>query len=207
MDHVPIRRLIDCAYSFSGTCDADYNKELEHYDSVRRGFAERPGVYRAVWAGDTLDLDPQLDTDVIAPPRSFFHEPHPEQRPEKNPAAHYLLNTNSLMLRIRHGDVVFLLPGDIEKEDQVRFLLPSVAPEMLACDVLVAPGHGLHSAPEFAEVTRPDVTIASLFPEWMGGCTARTVFADIGSDVYVTGLNGTVRVVSDGTTWEVAAER
>jgi len=207
MDHVPVRQLIDCAYAFTGDCDAHYNEELSHYEALRRHFEDRPGAYRAVWAGDALDLDPKLKVDVIAPPRSFFEEPHPEQRPEKNPAAHYLLNSNSLMLRIQHGRVVFLLPGDIEKEDQVRFLLPSVSPETLKCDVLVAPGHGLHSAPEFAQAARPKVTVASLFPEWLGSCSARTVFAEVGSEVYVTGVNGDVRVESDGESWRVTSER
>lgn len=207
MDHVPIRWLVDCGYAFAGTCDAHYNEELHHYETLRRRLAERPGAYRAVWAGDILELDDQLRVDVIAPPRSFFEEPHPERRPQNNPAAHYLLNTNSVMLRIQHGRVVFLLPGDIEKEDQVRFLLPSVSPESLRCHVLVAPGHGLHSAPEFAEATRPEVTVVSLFNEWMGACTARTVFAEVGSEVYVTGLNGDIRVVSDGESWQVSTER
>jgi len=48
VDNVPIRRLIDCGYSFDGTCDAHYRKELQHYESLRRCFAERRGAYRAV---------------------------------------------------------------------------------------------------------------------------------------------------------------
>ena len=141
---------------------------------------------------------------MIAPPKAFFREDRPQDRPLDNPAAHYLLNANSLMLRIRHGAVVFLLPGDIELEDQRRHLLASVPRERLACDVLVAPAHGLDSAPELADAARPRLTIASCHAQWAEACTARQVFAAHGGQVYVTGLHGSVSVTSDGERWEVA---
>lgn len=202
-DQVPITRLVDTGYDFTGPRDDHYNTELADYDRLREGFRARPEAYQAVTAGDTLDLGPGLTVDVIAPPAAFFHEPQPENRPERNPAAHYLLNTNSLMLRIRHGELVFLLPGDIEKDDQRRFLLPSVPPGSLKCDVLVAPGHGLHTAPDFARATRPRLTLASIFARWANACTAREGFAAVGSKVLVTGLHGDLQVVSDGQSFEV----
>ena len=64
-------------------------------------------------------------------PEGFFTEAHPERRPKSDPPADYLVNANSLGIRIKHGEVVFLLPGDIQKEDQVQSLLPSIAAEKL----------------------------------------------------------------------------
>ncbi|MEN6642493.1 MAG: MBL fold metallo-hydrolase [Armatimonadia bacterium] len=204
VDRVPIGRLIDNGYAYGGPRDAHYDKELADYEAIREEFRRR-GQYQAVVAGDSLELDEALEVEVIAPPAEFFEEPHPENRPEKNPGAHYMLNSNSLMLRITHGDVVFLLPGDIEKEDQSRYLLPSVPEGKLRCDVLVAPGHGLHTAEDFVAATQPKVTVVSLFERWLGACSAREGFASVGSEVYVTGVNGDVRVVSDGERWEVEA--
>ncbi|MEN6304230.1 MAG: MBL fold metallo-hydrolase [Armatimonadia bacterium] len=202
VDRVPIGRLIDNGYAYGGPRDAHYDKELADYEAIREEFRRR-GQYQAVVAGDSLELDEALEVEVIAPPAEFFEEPHPELRPEKNPGAHYMLNSNSLMLRITHGDVVFLLPGDIEKEDQSRYLLPSVPEGKLRCDVLVAPGHGLHTADDFVAATQPKVTVVSLFERWLGACSAREGFASVGSEVYVTGADGDVTVVSDGQGWKV----
>jgi len=206
-DSFPIKKLFDCGYQFAGQSDANYTAELAHYDKLRERFKQRLGAYQAAHAGDKLQLDERLDIEVIAPPKEFFREPHPEKRPKNDPAAHYLLNANSLMLRIRHGQIVFLLPGDIELEDQVKNLLPSVPREKLKCDILIAPGHGLHSAPEFADAARPLVTVASVFTRWAKNCSARRVFGAVGSKVYVTGLHGNVQVVSDGQRHEVTTER
>ena len=115
-DRIPIGKLIDSGYEFPGASDAHYNAELAAYARLRGQFRRR-GAYQAAHAGDRLDLDPALEVEVLAPPAEFFAEEHPEDRPENDPAAHYMLNANSLMLRIRHGRVVLLLPGDIELED------------------------------------------------------------------------------------------
>jgi beta-lactamase superfamily II metal-dependent hydrolase len=100
-----------------------------------------------------------------------------------------------------------LLPGDIQAEDQVLALLPSLPAEKLKCDVLIAPGHGLHAPRQFAEATRPQVTLCSVFPRYARGLSARKVFAAVGSKVYVTGLHGWLRVTSNGKSYQVATER
>jgi competence protein ComEC len=206
-DHVPIARLYDSGYSFSCESPAHYTKELGDYDAMRERFRSKPGAYRAVHAGDRLHLDERLAVEVVAPPKEFFSEPHPDQRPKSDPPAHYLVNANPLGVRIKHGAVVFLLPGDIQKEDQVRSLLPSVAPGALRCQVLIAPAHGIHAAPEFAEAARPEVTIASAPPRYARSSPAPKVYGGVGSRVFLTGLNGRVTVVSDGTSYRVLAER
>jgi len=209
LDHLPPAQLVDCGYVFEGDIDAHYARELADYADLRERFRRQGGDYRAVQAGDRLDIDPALDVEVIAPPSGFFCEQRPENRPPNDPPAHYLLNANSVMLRIRHGRLVFLLPGDIEHEDQVRYLLPSVPADKLGCDVLVAPGHGLHAAPEFADAAQPKVTIASCFRRWSapGACKARKVFAERGSEVFVTGLHGDVTVTSDGERFQVTTRK
>jgi competence protein ComEC len=203
VDRVPIKRLVDSGYDYAGPRDAGYGRELADYAVLQEMFRRNRGSYQSAISGDTLELDTDLDVEVFAPPVGYFHEPDPDGRPAENPAAHYMLNTNSLMLRIRHKNVVFLLPGDIERDDQSRFLVPSVPPEKLKCDVLIAPGHGLHTAPEFAAAVSPELTLVSLFERWCGSCTAREGFAAVGSRVLVTGLDGTCQVTSDGNSYEV----
>ena len=201
----PIKRLYDSGYIFPGQASVDYTGELGHYTKLRAQFKQR-GAYQEAHTGDKLRWDDQLDIEVISPPKEFFSEPHPERRPKADPPAHYLVNANSLGLRIRHGQVVFLLPGDIQAEDQKQSLLPSLPPGKLKCDILIAPGHGLHAIPEFAEATRPAAVIASVFPRYAKGLPAWKVYGAVGAKVYCTGIHGRITVVSDGERWTVAAE-
>ncbi len=206
-DHVPVARLYDSGYRFRGESSAAYAEELAAYDRLRDKIKARPGAYVEAHTSDRLDLDPQLEVEVTAPPKGFFAEPHPERRPKSDPPAHYLVNANSLGIRIRHGDVVFLLPGDIQKEDQLQSLLPSIAAEKLRCQILVAPGHGIHAVPEFAAAAHPEVTIASVFPRYAKGIPAPKVYGALGSRVFVTGLHGRVTVTSDGKSYKLDVER
>lgn len=207
VDNMPIHKLIDPGYKFAGQSDLNYETELGLYEKIREQFRKKDGAYLEAHAGDKLMLDEGLDVEVLAPPKEYFVELHPERRPSKDPAAHYQLNSNALILRIAHGQVVFILGGDIELEDQVKQLLPMVPKGKLKCNVLIAPGHGLHSAPEFAEATRPEVTVASIFERWGRSCTARKVYGDVGSKVYVTGLHGNVRIESDGVNYRVDVQK
>lgn len=206
-EHVPIARLYDAGYRFQGESPPNYTRELADYEGIRERFKAKASGYVEAHTGDRLDLDDRLEVEVIAPPKTFFDEAHPERRPRSDPPAHYLVNANSLGVRIVHGKVSFLLPGDIQKEDQVRSLLPSVAPEKLRCQVLIAPGHGIHAAPEFAEAARPEVTIASAPPRYARTIPAPRVFGAVGSRVLVTGTQGRVTIVSDGTSYTVKTER
>lgn len=205
-DHFPIKKLVDSGYVFGGEANADYNGELGSYNKLRDSFKAR-GAYLEAHTGDPLALDDQLAVEVIAPPKEFFTKPYPELRAANDPPAHYLVNANSLGLRITHGKTVFLLPGDIQAEDQVLALLPSLPAEKFKCHVLVAPGHGLHSPRQFAEATRPEVTLCSVFPRYAGGLSARKIFAAVGSRVCVTGLHGQLQAVSDGERHTVTTER
>ena len=207
VDHFPIRKLYDTGYEMPGRASGDYSGELGHYANLRQPFKQRPGAHQLARAGDKLDWDKQLDVEVLAPPKEFFHERHPESRPKNDPPAHYLLNANAMILRIQHGKVVFVLGGDIEAEDQRLSLLPSLPPGKLKCDVLVAPGHGIHAIPEFAEATRPKVAVASLFARWAKGIPAWKVYGAVGAKVYVTGVHGNVEFVSDGENFTTKAER
>jgi len=207
VDHFPIRKLYDPGYEMPGRTSGDYGGELGHYAKLRRQFKQRPGAYQEAHTGDKLAWDDRLDVEVLAPPKGFFHERHPEKRPKNDPPAHYLLNANAMILRIQHGKVVFVLGGDIEAEDQKLSLLPSLPPGKLKCDVLIAPGHGIHAIPEFAEATRPKVAVASLFARWAKGIPAWKVYGAVGAKVYVTGVHGNIEIVSDGESFTTKAQR
>lgn len=204
-EHAKIGKLIDSGYVFSGAADGAYSSELGDYTRVREAFKKR-GAYLEAHSGEVLALDPALKVEVLAPPKAFFTEALTDQRAKNDPPAHYLVNANSLGIRIQHGDVVFYLPGDIQSEDINHSLLKSVDLAKLKCQVLIAPGHGLHCTQEFAEATRPEVSIASVFPRYAKGLKSTPIFKAVGAKTYITGLQGQIQVVSDGKTYHVTAE-
>ena len=203
-EHVPIGQLIDSGYRFSGQMGKSYRRELGDYERLRERFRKQRKYCKAT-AGAKLRIDPQLDVEVLAPPESYFGDPVPENRPSNDPPAHYLVNANSLVLRIRHGEVVFLLPGDIQRLDQEHSLLPFVAAQRLRCDVLVAPGHGLHVTERFAQRTRPKLVLVSVLERYARGIEARRRFEPLGARVMVTSIDGLITVRSDGRRWSVQA--
>jgi competence protein ComEC len=204
-NNFPIRELIDSGYEFPGESNASYSTELRHYSRLRAEFQQR-GNYRAAHAGDSLALDDQLKVEVFAPPKSFFANPHGAVRAPNDGPAHYLVNANSLGIRIQHGKVVFYLPGDIQSEDIDRSLLPFVDPAKIRCNVLIAPGHGIHGSAKFAQTTRPEISIASVFPRYARGLKSTPELKAVGAKTYITGIDGWVRVTSDGTDYRVEAE-
>lgn len=205
-DNVPIKKLIDSGYVFPGAADQQYTGELGHYDQVRDEFKAK-GLHQAAHTGDMLELDPELKVEVIAPPKTFFTDPLPGVRPPNDPPAHYLVNSNSLGIRIQHGDVIFYLPGDIQTEDIDMSLLPSVDHAKLKCHVLIAPGHGIHCSKAFAEATRPEVSVASVFERYARGLKSTPMLRAVGAKTYITGLHGRVQIVSDGKSYVVSTER
>lgn len=204
-DNFPIKQLIDSGYEFPGASSPTYSTELRHYTRIRAEFQQR-GTYLAAHTGDKLTLDDGLSVEVLAPPKDFFANPEGAVRAPNDPPAHYLVNSNSLGIRIQHGDVVFYLPGDIQSEDIDLSLLPSSDLAKLKCHVLIAPGHGIHGTKAFAEATRPEVSIASVFPRYARGLKSTPLLKAVGAKVFITGIHGQVQVVSDGKTYEVTAE-
>lgn len=122
-DHFPIRKLYDSGYEFPEATSEAWQEELGDYAKLRKKFKDR-GAYQEVHSGDHLMWDKNLDVEVLAPPKGYFGEHQLESSETLDPPAHYLVNANSVELRIRHDNVVFLFPGDIEKEHQERSLLP-----------------------------------------------------------------------------------
>lgn len=207
VDNFPIRKLYDPGYEMPGHAADNFRGELGLYAKLREPFKQRPGAYQVAHAGDKLDWDRQLDVEVLAPPREFFRDQPSVERAKNDSAAHHLVNANAMILRIRHGKVVFLLAGDIQEGDWKLSLMPSLPPGKLKCDVLILPAHGLHSIPEEAQATRPAVAVGSVFPRYAKGSPAPRVYRAIGAQVYLTGLDGDVEIVSDGEHFTVTTQR
>ena len=208
IDHFPILRLWDTGYTLPGITEDNNKGELGLYAKLRDQYRQRfPNAYQTVCAGDKLNWDEQLEVEILSPPKEFFDVLHSETRPKNDGVTHHLLNANAIALRIRHGNVVFFIVGDIQEDYLKERLWPMLPPEKKKCDVCILPSHGIHSIREEAEATRPTVAVGSVWLPWAQSIPAWKVYQAVGSTVYVAGVNGHVEITSDGEKITVRTER
>jgi competence protein ComEC len=192
MEHYRINRLVDAGYDEIGGI------ELLSYRKLRAQYVAGGGKSVIVKLGAKLSLDPELDVEVLWPPKGL-HRPDPKRKDEA------LYNSNSIVLRVRHGSIVYLFPGD---NHGIAGLGKFVAPEKLKCDLLVAPHHGLNSHAGMAAATKPRFVIVPSLQEYLNPLIrpyelTKTAFEASGSTVYATWVHGTITAVSDGRTLRV----
>lgn len=171
------------------------------YVKFKASVVERGVLCRTVHAGDVLRWDDALDVEVLAPPRAGVPSTDDEA-----------LNDNSIVLRIRYGENVFLLPGDIEKGGR-ESLLASVPAERLRSTVLVAPHHGFMEGHSFIKAVHPRFVVVSCLADYPDkkirspGKHVTDLFRPLGTPVYVTAWDGNVEFESDGTACTVRTAR
>ena len=158
-------------------------------DLLRRVKATARGVgaaWRTLQAGDALRIG---DVQVIA-----WHPPAPDWERQR------VRNDDSLVFEIRHGDVSFVLPGDIGAEVEAR--LAAVMPPSPR-RVLKVPHHGsrMSSSEAFLAALDPAVAVVSAGRDNRFGHPDPAVvrrYETSGALVLRTGRVGAVEVCSDG---------
>ena len=104
---------------------------------------ERKGVpYKAVRAGQMFRLDDGISIEVLAPEDPLLTGTRSD------------LNSNSVIMRLQHKKVCFLLMGDAELETEHRVMERGLEP----CEVLKVAHHGSRyaSSKKFLEVVQPE---------------------------------------------------
>lgn len=141
---------------------------------------------RTLAAGDALDMP----VTVLHPPAAW---PAPS------------LNDASLVLRVRYGDVAFLLTGDAEAAAEGRMLADDVP---LRAAVLKVPHHGSRtsSGARFVEAVSPDVAVISVGADnryRLPNAEVEARYRARGTCVLRTDRCGAVTVETDGRTLRV----
>ena len=118
-------------------------------------------------------------------------------------------NDTSLVVRIDYGQTSFLLTGDME-QDAEDDLVASGAP--VDVDVLQVGHHGSETSTGyvFLNAVLPEVGVISVGTGNSYGHPSEAALSrlrDAGVDVWRTDLAGTVRILSDGVNYTVAADR
>ncbi|MCS7225241.1 MAG: MBL fold metallo-hydrolase [Armatimonadetes bacterium] len=143
-----------------------------------------------------LDSNRGLYADVVFPERKPFFLPREQE-----------VNEASAVLRIVYGKVRVLLTGDAGKKAQGCLLAKG---ENLRADILDVPHHGSrHNLEDFLRAVQPRVAVISASGRTPNGPPDEKVVAflkNIGSQVWITGLMGTLVVRTDGERVKLNAE-
>jgi competence protein ComEC len=146
--------------------------------------------------GGTLDMGPEVTAEILWPVEPLMMDGSEESR-----------NNNSIVIRITHGDVAFLITGDIEAKAE-EALVDADDDEQLQADVMVVPHHGSNtsSTAPFLDAINPTVAIIPVgldnqYDHPRDEVIQRLRFRSI--RIYRTDLDGTVEVRSNGDEYQV----
>ncbi len=150
----------------------------------------------AAQAGGAILLDGGVRVDVLAPRQPWLEGTRDDA------------NDNSVVLRVSHGSVHVLLPGDLDAEGVARLLHDARAiGRSLGAQVLVLPHHGrrVERTAELLDAAAPAWAIASC--DWQADryldADARARIAQCGARLLRTDEDGSITVTTDGSTVHV----
>lgn len=173
--------------------DAGYPSTSAMYKEMLTTIDEQDYRYSTPTRGETIDLDPAVRIEVLAPDGRNAGEIH----------------DNMLVLRLSYGRTSFLLTGDMSAGLERELVLTGATVEST---VLKVAHHGSRSSSTTTLLRAVDPKIAVISVGGgnpYGHPTGEVLLrlAAVGSTVYQTGQSGTVTVSSDGTRVAVATER
>ena len=186
---IPITRVIHSGHNYSS----------ELFAETLALMAAQGVGHHVVMAGDTLELDPSVHLQVLAPAAT----PHPDED----------ANHGSVVLRVAFGDTSVLLMGDAEAETEAD--LVTHYGDLLASDVVKVGHHGSRtsSTPPFVERVARDgtslavVSVARRNVYGLPNAEALSAWESAGAAVLQTWAEGAVWLRSDGHAVERVAWR
>jgi len=146
-------------------------------------------------AGVEIPFDPDVQLEVLGP--------------SVDAIAGDDMNNASIVLRLTYGEISVLLTGDAETEEEAWMIAQGSA---LDAQILKVSHHGSNTASSaaFLDRVRPEVALISCSADNQYGHPHREILdrlSDYGADVYRTDQDGTIEVITDGTTYWVQTER
>jgi len=182
--NIEVGEVIDCGIPHTTQTYQTYTNEV----------ARRKIPLTVAEGGEILDWGDGVRAQILAP------QGPPAQR------SHMNLNNSSVVIRLEHDDVSFLLTGDCEHEEE-DVILSSGA--FIKSDILKAGHHGSRTAsgPSFYFLADPEAVIISAgkrnkfshpHPEPL------KLFEETGTRIYRTDHSGTIVITSDGKDYTVS---
>ncbi len=182
LQEIPVKEVLD-----SGI--AQPTKTYEFFLAL---IDEKNIPYTVAEAGQTIDLGSGVRVEVLAPYAARNGDG---------------INENSIVLKVIHENVTFLLSGDAGIPEERQLLESGYG---LKSDVFKVPHHGsgYSAGKEFIRAVSPEVSVIEVGPNPYGHPTRHMLelLEESGSAIYRTDLNGNVVVRSDGAGFTVTPQ-
>ena len=183
-DHIGKAPKVMKKYHCDSVIVSAYSAKL--YNNIKKLSKKYGSEYRTAEAGEVYPLGDALIEILYVPAAKV--SPSKGDHWDKE-------NNSSIVLRVVHGEKVFLFMGDALVTEQQRVLENEID---VKCDVMKVPHHGRKNAyyEEFYEAAQPSITVVPT-NKTKAQAIVLQALSEI-SDMYNLYKTGTVTVVSDG---------
>lgn len=160
-----------------------------------------------VKAGDVLDFGNGVSFEIVSPSQSLIDEDTAAIKAKKKVD----VNNESVVGRLTFGNFAMLFTGDAEgpvEKDMAAFY-----GKKLKCQVLKAGHHGskTSSTAEFLKLVQPESVVMSLGVNNQYGHPHEALLNRLQKqgvkNIYRTDANGTITIVSDGSSYSITTEK
>jgi len=192
-DHIGGMQKVLANFEIGKVLDSGLPTSSSLYEHFLETLDKKKIPYLVAEQGQTIDLDPSLRILVLSPPKERLGDD---------------INTNSIVLRISYGTVNLLYTGDATTPAEDA-MVKSGYP--LDAQVMKVGHHGSSGSSSAAFLLRvkPEVAVLSLGEKNDYGHPHKETLERLnaaGPRLYRTDTDGTIRVVSDGSTFSVTTE-
>lgn len=160
-----------------------------------------------VKAGDVLDFGNGVSFEIVSPTQSLIDEDTADIKAKKKVD----VNNESVVGRLTFGNFAMLFTGDAE--GPVEKTMAASYGKKLKCQVLKAGHHGskTSSTAEFLKLVQPESVVMSLGANNQYGHPHEALLNRLQKqgikNIYRTDLNGTITIVSDGSSYSITTEK
>jgi len=186
-DHIGGMATVLNNFKVNQFIDSGYPHTTSTYENMLNSIDKKNIPFQTVKTGDIIVFDPAISISVLNPQDSFMND----------------INANSVVLKLTYGKTSFLFMGDAATDVEDR-----IAGAALNVDILKVAHHGSSSSSGSAFLAKvtPAVSIIEVGAGNSYGYPAAATLSrlqQIGSKVYRTDLDGTIKVTSDGNSYNV----
>lgn len=160
-----------------------------------------------VKAGDVLDFGNGVSFEIVSPSQSLIDEDTAAIKAKKKVD----VNNESVVGRLTFGNFAMLFTGDAE--GPAEKIMAASYGEKLKCQVLKAGHHGskTSSTAEFLKLVQPESVVMSLGVNNQYGHPHEALLNRLQKqgikNIYRTDANGTITIVSDGSSYSITTEK
>ncbi len=160
-----------------------------------------------VKAGDVLDFGNGVSFEIVSPTQSLIDEDTADIKAKKKVD----VNNESVVGRLTFGNFAMLFTGDAE--GPVEKTMAASYGKKLKCQVLKAGHHGskTSSTAEFLKLVQPESVVMSLGVNNQYGHPHESLLNRLQKqgvkNIYRTDVNGTITIVSDGSSYSITTEK